>query len=216
MMRAPLTHAPLLLIGTAFLVPAFRPASLLHAGPLSGYVTLQVVAHEDDDILFMNPDIRNMIAAGYGSVTVYLTAGESVGTDDGTQSRELFAASRQEGERAAYAAMAGIDNVPGAWDRSTLAVRGGNLVEVDTLVAAPHLQLVFMNLPDGGDDIPANNLALLRLHEDLTDSISTLVPEGTPITQQYSYSREQLVGTLVDLMEMIRPSVVRTLDPHPV
>jgi hypothetical protein len=27
---------------------------------LSNYVTMQIVAHEDDDILFMNPDLRNM------------------------------------------------------------------------------------------------------------------------------------------------------------
>lgn len=200
----------------ALLVATLRCAAPVHAGQLSDYVTLQIVAHQDDDLLFMNPDLHNMIAGGYGSVTVYLTAGEATGTLDGTQSREFFAASRQEGEREAYAAMAGVENVPGAWDRSTLEVRNGNLVEVDTLVAAPHIKLVFMNLPDAGDTLPENNLALLRLYENLSPTVLTLVPTGTPITRRYSYSREVLVGSLVDLIHTFRPSVVRTLDPQPI
>src|SRR5690348_2456392 len=84
---------------------------------LSSYTLMQIVAHEDDDILFMNPDVYNMIAAGYGNVTIYLTAGEADGSVDGTQSREVFAANRQKGIRAAYAAMAGVTN---SWSRATL------------------------------------------------------------------------------------------------
>ncbi len=136
-------------------------------GALSDYATMQIIAHEDDDILFMNLELRNMIAAGYGCVTVYLTAGEADGTIDKTQDRAYFAASRQEGERAAYAAMVGVPNEPGTWNRSTLAVRNGNLVEVDTLVAAPQVKLIFMNLPDDGDDMqsprkPARHLSAIR------------------------------------------------------
>ncbi len=32
----------------------------------SDYTTMQIIAHEDDDILFMNLELRNMIAAGDG------------------------------------------------------------------------------------------------------------------------------------------------------
>ncbi len=46
-------------------------------------------------------------------MTVYLTAGEAERTIDKTQDRAYFAASRQEGERAAYAAMVGVPNEPG-------------------------------------------------------------------------------------------------------
>src|SRR6476469_5268876 len=105
----------------------------LHAA-ISDYVTMQIVAHQDDDILFMNLEVRNMVAAGYGCVTVYVTAGEADGSLDGSQDREYYAASRQEGARAAFADMMGVPNEPGTWDRSTLAVANGNLVEVDTLV----------------------------------------------------------------------------------
>ncbi|MBI4584452.1 MAG: PIG-L family deacetylase [Planctomycetes bacterium] len=44
---------------------------------LSDYTSLQIIAHQDDDILFMNLDVRNMLAAGYGVVTVYITAGQA-------------------------------------------------------------------------------------------------------------------------------------------
>jgi hypothetical protein len=42
-------------------------------------VHMQIVAHEDDDFLFMNPDIQNDIDQGLGIVTVYVTAGEANG-----------------------------------------------------------------------------------------------------------------------------------------
>ena len=184
---------------------------------LSDYTTMQIVAHEDDDILFMNLELRNMLAAGYGCVTVYLTAGEADGTLDGTQDREYFAASRQEGERAAYAAMMGVPNVPGTWDRSTLAVRNGNLVEVDALVAAPQVKLIFVNLPDDGDDLqpPENQHALYQLYDNQAPSKTTIVPTGTPITQSYTYTRSDLLGSIIDLLNRYRPSIVRTLDPQP-
>ncbi len=41
------------------------------------------------------------------------------------------------------------------------------------------------------------------------------MPTGTPITQSYTYTRTDLVGSLVDLLNKYRPSVVRTLDPQP-
>jgi GlcNAc-PI de-N-acetylase len=36
------------------------------------------VAHQDDDVLFMNPDIQHAIAAGHHVTTVYLTAGSCI------------------------------------------------------------------------------------------------------------------------------------------
>ena len=52
-------------------------------------VDVNIVAHQDDDILFMNPDILNAVVAGHDQVTVFLTGG-NVRTDDFwyTQGRE--------------------------------------------------------------------------------------------------------------------------------
>ena len=46
-------------------------------------VDLNIVAHQDDDILFMNPDILNSVVAGNRQVTVYITAG-NIGLADAT------------------------------------------------------------------------------------------------------------------------------------
>jgi hypothetical protein len=61
-------------------LPIQPGAAAMQTGvPLSKFVYMQVLAHEDDDILFMNPDVANEIAAGVTSVSVYLTAGQSCG-----------------------------------------------------------------------------------------------------------------------------------------
>ena len=63
-------------------------------------VDLNIVAHQDDDILFMNPDILNSVAEGHRQVTVYITAG-TVGlrADIGTRDYGL---EREEGAIAGY------------------------------------------------------------------------------------------------------------------
>ena len=55
---------------------------------------LQIVAHQDDDFLFMNPDMAVTLDAGIPVTTVYLTAGEAGGAVDGSQTRSQFAADR--------------------------------------------------------------------------------------------------------------------------
>src|SRR6185312_9835461 len=83
---------------------------------------LQIVAHSDDDLLFMNPDLSNTIRAGRPTTTVYLTAGEAryaKGSEHQPAldraicraasglSREQYVACRQDGVREAYSMMAG-------------------------------------------------------------------------------------------------------------
>ena len=43
---------------------------------------LYIVAHQDDDLLFMNPDIQTSIAIGHIVKTAYLTAGDSCRSSD--------------------------------------------------------------------------------------------------------------------------------------
>src|SRR5262245_38346225 len=62
----------------------------------SAPVDLNIVAHQDDDILFMNPDILNDVVAGHSQVTVYITAG-NVDEDDWS-----YAMEREEGAIAGY------------------------------------------------------------------------------------------------------------------
>jgi LmbE family N-acetylglucosaminyl deacetylase len=106
---------------------------------------LSVVAHEDDDLIFLNPAIVQGIRRDSPTQTVYVTAGEFNG--NGT-TRAAYAGQRRDGECSAYASTA---RVPDEWTR-TVMVAGGHEVESSVLNAAPHVELLFLGLPDGGDD----------------------------------------------------------------
>src|SRR5207253_2065746 len=99
---------------------------------------MYVVAHEDDDLLFMNPDLATSIRGGHCVRTVFLTAG-----DAGQPS--AYWEAREEGMRAAYAYMAGLSN---SWQQKTLAIAGRQL-SLSTLDASSKVSLVFLRLPDG-------------------------------------------------------------------
>src|SRR4051794_9535498 len=51
-------------------------AGVAAGAPGCSRTSLNIVAHEDDDLLFMNPDIQNDLAAGSCMTTVFLTAGD--------------------------------------------------------------------------------------------------------------------------------------------
>jgi LmbE family N-acetylglucosaminyl deacetylase len=81
-------------------------------------LTLNVVAHEDDDLLFLNPSVSDDIAAGRCVVTLFVTAGDA--------GRPAFYwHSRERGSMDAYAAMAGVPDIWRA-DAITLADSHGS------------------------------------------------------------------------------------------
>ncbi|MBL9021311.1 MAG: discoidin domain-containing protein [Myxococcales bacterium] len=144
---------------------------------------MQVLAHEDDDFLFMNPDLRNAIAAGHGIVSVYLTAGQASGAP-GMCAAEL-ATARQDGMKAAYAVMAGYS--PSAtWTRDLFVPDPGvpwpHIAERYTLNANPRIRLIFLNIPDGGSQVgqceynPWTN-ALDRMFHNASYVTTTVVPD---------------------------------------
>ena len=100
--------------------------------------TLTVVAHEDDELLFMSPDLLHAIRAGVAVRTVYLTAG-----DDGMPASYWM--TREEGPRAAYALMAGTAN---SWTQSDAGVPG-HPIPLFTLSGNPGISLAYLRLPDG-------------------------------------------------------------------
>jgi len=117
-----LVTSSLLILG--FCLPHTASSQVTPTSP----VVMQVVAHEDDDILFMNPDLSASVSAGTGVVTVYVTAGEANGSLTG-DSRTNYAAQREEGARAAYAAMVKQSNTPQTWIRSIITLPNGIMAE---------------------------------------------------------------------------------------
>ncbi|MEZ0112308.1 LmbE family N-acetylglucosaminyl deacetylase [Catenulispora sp. EB89] len=177
---------------------------------LAGRVAfLQVVAHPDDDLYFMNPDIADSVRTGGEVTTVVLTAAEAGGGAS-------FAAARQHGLRSAYARMAGAeDDAP--WRRSVLVTRGGE-AELCELAADARVRLVFLDISMGAYTGSApgdtNHTPLAALFHGTETTRPVLQPSESAITGGV-YTRDQLVGTLTDLMDRYQPTVVRTMDPDP-
>ena len=159
---------------------------------------MQIVAHQDDDLFFLNPDLLHDIQAGRCVRTVFVTAGDAAKGDPYWKGREA-------GSLAAYAQMAGVAN---SWTTSDARV-GGQSIRVQTLVGAPGVSIVFMRLPDGnraGTGMPVHHFeSLMRLWNGTITSIHAVDGSAT-------YTRASLRDTLTALMCAFAPTSVRTLD----
>ncbi|MCK2237525.1 MULTISPECIES: PIG-L family deacetylase [unclassified Crossiella] len=171
---------------------------------------MQVIAHADDDLIFMNPDLTAGIRAKKPTVAVYLTAGETDKPD-----ANGYAAQRQAGTRSAYARMAGV---PDRWRAELLHSDPDHGVELYTLDGRPEVQLVFVNLPEDNDPrANGGKHALTRLWQDTAEALKlhTLTPAGGQLPRSYEYTRGEVIDLLVELFRRFRPTVVRTQDPSP-
>lgn len=182
------------------LVPVAMPVSpvvAVHAPSCVGGA-MQVVAHEDDDLLFQSPDLLHDVQAGRCVRTVFVTAGDA-------ERGEVYWRSRESGSQAAYARMAGVAD---SWTTTDAGVPGRK-IELRTLVGAPNVSLVFMHLPDGdrgGEGLKAHDReSLMRLWEGTIPSITTVDGSTT-------YSDITLESTLTTLMEAFGPTTIRAQD----
>ncbi|MEV6208121.1 PIG-L family deacetylase [Kitasatospora sp. NPDC051914] len=183
---------------------------------------VHVIAHPDDNLYFMNPDLDHALASGAACVTVCLTDGESDGRNVlhselgrvARADRPAYTRARINGLTAALALLTtGDENSP--WDTSLVSYLDGRLVEQHTLRAAPQVQLILLALVEARSvSLPrAESLRGLWLGE--TDSLDTLPPVRSGLPPGAGYSREQLIATLHAVLDHFRPTVVRTLDPNP-
>jgi LmbE family N-acetylglucosaminyl deacetylase len=160
--------------------------------------TMAVVAHEDDTLLFINPDILNDIQSGKCVQTVIMTAGDS-------GAGQSYWGMREQGTEAAYAEMAGV---PNTWTQSDPGI-SGHPMQLMTLSGNPRVSLIFMQLPDGnfdGSGFPStNNQSLQKLY---TGSINQI----NAIDGSTSYTKPQLISTLTQLMQQFSPDKIYTQD----
>ncbi|MFB6821676.1 PIG-L family deacetylase [Streptomyces virginiae] len=182
---------------------------------------LQVIAHPDDDLYFMNPDLRYSISAGSPVTSVYLTSGEADGINAGSAKaattkpdKPAYAEARQNGIRAAYAKMATGDR-GSPWTRTVVPTKGGGHAEVDVLVAKPQVNLVWLQLREAGTVYDNAPDSLHGLWDGKIPRLDSMLASGTPVTQKFSYSKDQVVQTLVGILEQYRPTTVRSQDPTP-
>lgn len=217
--RQLLTSVALTALAAPVLAKATAPRAAAATGPEttltagSGPLVMHVVAHEDDDILFMNPDLSNALADGTPSVTVFVTAGNATGDPCATvcwdtAGEPLRTWNRQMGAVNAYSRMTGVgDNDPttdevGHWTAEAWTVAGK---QVERYVLKDHpVHLVFLNLHDAG---------LGGVLAGGTDT--TVVPVGSPLSGPSTYTAADVVEVLRQLMVTYRPTVLRAQDELP-
>ena len=160
--------------------------------PLVHTHDLDVVAHQDDDLLFMQPDVIEAVRGGAGVTNLYITAGNGKkGTD--------AANPRYEGLKAAYGAAASDH----AWVCGWLLVRDHPIQHCR--LEAENVSLLFLAYPDGGKQGELGH-SLSRLWEGA-------IPDATTVADRTTvYTRDELIETVAAIMQTIQPETVRTLD----
>ncbi|MBV8756653.1 MAG: VCBS repeat-containing protein [Deltaproteobacteria bacterium] len=162
-------------------------------GPrLAASDVLVVVAHQDDDLLFMQPDLTEDVKAGRSVTIIDVTAGDATNGID-------YVEARQRAQMAAYGVLAGGN----MWSCEGIDLAGH--VAVRCQLASAPVTIVFLGYPDGGigGEFPSS---LLKLWEGTVPSATTIA--RVPAT----YDRDGLIATVADIVTATSPRVIRTLD----
>lgn len=158
--------------------------------PLPTAPALTIVAHQDDDLLFMQPEEYAAFASGDGAVNVYVTAGNALKGVD-------YAELRYRSLRAAYGGIVGSDR----WDCGWITVLDHPVEHCRVGKAS----LVFLGYPDGGKQGEYAH-SLLKLWEGEIDSAETVAHEPSTYTQQ------ELIDVVAEIIDEVNPQVLRTLE----
>jgi len=217
------------------------PAAQASAAP--GGRELNIVAHEDDDVIFLNPDIQNSITAGRMVRTVYVTAGNLA--HDGADFD--YWQSRERGALAAYATMGGkvTQQLTGTesyayfstlYDFSSHTVPGACgaqpcTIDVWTLKGTPtpgQVSVTFLRI--SGANTGTSMWPLEKLWQGSLTSLMTVGPIGisyadstarqscTPGSATNSagcrtYTLDQLTSLMGGIMQDFAPDRIRLQDP---
>ncbi|MGW2326741.1 PIG-L family deacetylase [Streptomyces sp. NPDC001700] len=178
---------------------------------------LQVMAHPDDDLYFMNPDNEHVLRSGVPVVSVYVTAGEALGLNKVAgrplppPDKAAYSAARHQGLRQAYAQMLGLNQFT-PWQRSVLNLPGGVKAESNVLAnGARRVRLIFLNIAM----LSEGHLRMPDLWDTPGTVMRTLLAEGSPVAHPSSYVHQTLVDVLAEIMDRYRPTLIHTLDPDP-
>lgn len=166
--------------------------------PSCNNTELNIVAHQDDDLLFMNPDIQSSINEGKCMRTVYLTAGDA-------GSSSFYWLGREKGAEAAYSQMS--KTPVEQWIQKNIKISDSSYITMASPKSNLNITLIYFRLPDGGPDgqgfIPSQNASLAKLYSRQITSIKSVDNTST-------YTNEQLVSSLNKIIEFYKPNLIRT------
>ncbi len=206
LLHSPNKHFPawLIMLCTVFIIAGFAFTSFsplkkaTAASACTSGTTLNIVAHEDDDLLFLSPDLLHAIQSGRCVRTIFVTAGDNGESASYWQTREL-------GPQAAYAQMAGVANV---WTQTDAGI-SGHPIAVFTLNGKPNISVAYMQLPDGNiDGSGFTSTGNASLQDLWTGTISTI----NTIDSSSSYTKATFTSTLTSLMTAYQPDQINTQD----
>jgi hypothetical protein len=153
---------------------------------------MYIVAHQDDDLLFMNPDIQELIQERHYVRVLYLTAGDAC---RGT----AYMQGRENGIKTAYAKMAGVSNTWAFVSRYRSA---------ETLVlSGSRVSVVFFRLPGGV--CYSSTKSLRRLWEGKVGRVTSFSATGGT---SYTYTKTAVINTIVNRMNVFRPDFIGIQD----
>jgi LmbE family N-acetylglucosaminyl deacetylase len=178
--------------GAAPVIDAPAPQPDVPVPPGSRWLAL--VAHPDDDVLFMNPDLDRAIQSGAVTRTVMVTSGDMSEGGDWN--------SRETRIKNAHAFMAGVAS---NWSCGNVAFAGHQVVTCT--LAAAHDSLVFIRLRDGGlDDL------WVRSDGEPPFGGATHLASMVTIDNAQSYTRDEVVSVMRAIMVDFAPTKLLTLD----
>ncbi|MFC6985478.1 PIG-L family deacetylase [Streptomyces cirratus] len=198
-------------------------APVIPASTTAGSV-VQVVAHPDDDLFFLNPDLSRSLTAGIPVTSVYLTSGEADGRNEAAggaakdpqqpADRAHYAEARQNGIRCAYAQMATGDRTS-AWQRTVIPTVGGGQAEVDVLLAHPRINLVWLQMREARSTTAPTPESLRGLWNGEIPALEAQLASGSPVTAPFTYTKDQVVQVIAGVLTKYRPTTIRMQDPTP-
>jgi LmbE family N-acetylglucosaminyl deacetylase len=172
-----------------------------HTG-CSGKSIMNIVAHEDDDLLFMNPDVAQAIKRGECVYTVYLTAGDAgIG--------RLYWLSREQGSQAAYDYME--DKSDSIWDQRTVQLADHSFITVTNPLDNRNLSLIFFRLPDGN---PSGTGFKDTHYESLAHLEDGSKPKIASVDGVSSYTSAELEASLSRLMQDFKPTEIHAMATY--
>ena len=189
---------------------------------------VQIVAHPDDDLYFINPHAWQDITDSASLATVYLSAGESDGRNISirTRGRDVvpvdyprYVEARRNGIRSAYALMA-TGSTDSPWQVSAVRLGSGLVVEKSALKSQPDIALYFVGTRLIGklraDEAGEPTVKSLRtLWSGVAAAQRTQPAAESPVAKVQQVGREELITGLVTLLRERKPTLVRLLDPDP-
>lgn len=159
---------------------------------------MNVVAHEDDDLLFQSPDLLKDIQVGNCVRTVYITAGDA-------GENRFYWLERETGSKAAYLEMLAQPN--DTWNESVLTLGKNQHITIATPQSSQQVSLAFLRLPDGnvrGTGFGGSQFASLeKLRQGNIPSIKS-------VDGQSDYTYSDLQAALKALATLFDPSEIRT------